>query len=411
MGNSNLVAGLDIGSGRVCCVIAEHGERPDRIRVLGGGAAECKGLKAGMVLNIDEAARTIKSAVEEAERKADRIVTGVLLGVRGPHLQSFESRGTWRIARMDQEITPEDVSSVIENSKAVRLSSGMEFLEVVPQRFSLDRLIGVPNPVGMEGSLLEVGTHIIAASGPALTNLAKAVAAAGFRLDGGPVCTLLAVGELTVAAEEKELGVLLVDMGGHTTSVAIYAEGAVHFSKEFRFGAENITRDMAYGMGSGLAAARSLKERYGAAYTALIDPDKVITYPSINLRFKREIRQAELLRFIQPRVEEMFALIGAEIQKSPYAGLPGGVVMAGGGALLPGMPDAAAELLELPQARLAALVHEGIECPPEYAGQDYLGAVALAAYPALGSWVHVDGGTALGTPLFRRLMNWFSDFI
>ncbi len=409
MARSEILAGLDIGSGKVTCVIAARDEEAGKIRVLGGASADCKGLKTGMVINIEEVARAIGFAVEAAETRSGQVVSEVLLGIRGPHLYSLEGHGRLNISRTDHEITTEDVADVIDNGKAFSLDQGMEILHVVPQKFSLDRLQGVPNPISMQGALLEVRTHMVIGSTPVISNLVKSVNAAGFKVAGAPVYTLLALGELVVSEEEKALGTLLIDIGGQTTSLAIYVDGAIHFSKELTLGGDNVTKDLAHGLGTTAGWARELKEKYGAAYTALVDKDKRIIIMKADRRTKEEIAIKDMLKFIQPRVEEMFELILEAVQKSAHPDLPGGVILAGGGALLKGMPEAAKELLELPQGHLAYPVPELLECPEEYCVQPYLGAVALTCYPYLKTWNTDLPGPHRHSGALKKLWQQFTD--
>ena len=182
MGKSEIIAGLDMGSSRVTCVIAERDEEHNKIRILAGASAPCKGLKGGVVVNIEETARAIENAMDAAESKANEVVSEVYLGVRGSHIQAFDNKGGYNIARTDKEITGEDVSNVIESAKTVPLSADREILHVIPQGYSLDRQRGVPNPIGMEGSLLEVGVHIVTASTPVINNLVKSVLKGVFRV-------------------------------------------------------------------------------------------------------------------------------------------------------------------------------------------------------------------------------------
>lgn len=375
-----------MGSGRITCIIAEHDEEIGKIRVLGGAVAACKGLKGGMVLNIEETARCVRSVVEAAERKAKTTVTEVYMGVRGAHMQAFDAKGKYSVPRTDQEITGEDVASVIENAKAFHIAQGLEILHVIPQKFSLDRLSGISNPIGMHGALLEVGVHIVLASTPALTNLLKAVSEAGLRVADGPVYTLLAVGELVVTERDKDLSCLLLDAGGQTTSMAVYADGCMHFSKELPVGGDNITRDLVCGLGISMAEARMIKEKYGAALTDMTDADQLITVTGLSTQTKKEIRQRELLHYIQPRVEEIYEMIFGTMQKCAYTSLSGGAILVGGASLLKGMPEAAKQLLELEQVRLGSPAPDILECPEEYATQTYLGAAALACYPCLKNW-------------------------
>ncbi len=410
MERTELLTGLDIGSGRVTCVIASRNEETGRITVLGGAAADCKGLKNGMVTIIDEAARAIALAIEKAESRAGQVVvSSVLLGIRGPHIYSMDARGRQSIGRSDQEISAEDVASVIENSKAFTLSPGTEIMHVVPQRFSLDHLNGVPNPIGMQGSLLEVETHMVMGSTPAITNILKAVSEAGFHLAEPPIYTPLALGELVLAEEDKNSGALLVDIGGQTTSVAVYSGGAIHFTRELALGGDSITKDLAHGLGTTYGWAKELKEKYGAAYSDMVKKGAAVSVMKADRRTKQDLQPAEFLRYIQPRVEEIFENVYEAVQKSQYTELPGGAILTGGGALLKGMPEAAAELLELPQARLAYPAYDLLDCPEEYLAQPYLGAVALACSPYLRNWdTDLTGPSRRGGQL-KRLMRWITD--
>ena len=411
MEKSEILAGLDIGSAKVTCVIAEREETTGKIRVLSGAAVESKGVKGGMITSIEEAARSIRQAVEAAETRAGQaVVSELILGVRGLHLGSLDARGRQNIARTDQEITPEDVACVIDNTKAFSMSQGMEILHVVPQKFSLDRLAGVPNPVGMQGSLLEAETHLVMASTSAIINLMKAVSEAGFRLADNPVYTLLALGELLVSEEEKKLGTLLIDIGGQSISLGIYIDGAIHYTKELGLGGDYITKDLAHGLGTTINWARELKEKYGAAYSDLAGKDKRFTIMKADRRTKAELTAHDLLKFVQPRVEEIYEAIYSAVQRSAFADLPGGAILTGGGALLKGMPEAAVELLELPQARLAYPVQDLLACPEEYLAQPYLGAVALACYPYFKAWDVDLPGPYRRAGLLKDAWKWLMDY-
>ena len=346
--------------------------------------------------------------MDPAETKANEVVGEVYLGVRGSHIQAFDNKGGYNIARTDKEITGEDVSNVIESAKTVPLSSDREILHVIPQGFSLDRQRGVPNPIGMEGALLEVGVHIVTASTPVINNLVKSVFKGGFRV-ADTIYTLLAVGELVVSEEEKDLGCLLVDAGGQTTSIAVYSEGSIHFSKEIPLGGDHITRDIAYGLGTTMSAAHEIKEKYGAVFSNMVDEDHTISVTRLDARTKKEIKPRELLDFIQPRAEEIFEKINQSVQSSNYAELPGGAILTGGAALLKGMPEAAEQLLDLSQARLGVAAQEILQCPEEYLTQPYLGAVALVCYPHLKSWNTDVPGPARAGSVEKKVWRWFKD--
>ena len=387
MAKSDIIAGLDMGSSRVTCVLAEHDPDSEKIRILSGASVPCKGLKGGVVVNIDETKRAIVNAMEAAEEKAKEIVGEVYLGVRGGHIQTFNNRGAYNIARADKEITAEDVSNVIENAKAIPMASDREILHVIPQGFSLDRQRGVPNPVGMEGSLLEVGVHIVTAQSSHINNLMKSVSQAGFRVVD-TVYNLLAIGELVVSPEEKDLGCLLIDIGGQTVSIGIYYEGSLQFSKEIGVGGDHVTRDIAYGLSTSIATAQEIKEKHGAVLSSLVEEERIINITGLDSRTRKEIKARDLLDYIQPRTEEMFEKINTEVQNSNFADLPGGAILTGGASLLKGMSEASEQLLELKQSRIGFARPEIMECPEEYLNQTYTTAIGLVCYPFLKPWTN-----------------------
>jgi cell division protein FtsA len=385
MAKSDIIAGLDMGSSRITCVLAEHDTESDKIRILAGASMPCKGLKGGVVVNIAEAQRVIANVMETAEEKAKEIVGEVYLGVRGGHILTFNNRGAYNIARSDKEITAEDVANVIETAKAIPVQSDREILHVIPQGFSLDRQRGVPNPVGMEGALLEVSVHIVTAQSSHINNLMKSVSQAGFRVVD-TVYNLLAIGELVVSPEEKDLGCLLVDIGGQTTSVGVYYEGSLRFSSEIPLGGDQVTRDIAYGLGTSMATAQEIKEKHGAVLSSLVEEDRTLQITGLDARTKKEIKARDLLDYVQPRTEEMFEKINTFLQNCNSSDLPGGAVLTGGGALLKGMSEAAEQLLDLKQARQGFSRPDIIECPEEYLNQTYTSAIGLVCYQYLKPW-------------------------
>ncbi|MBI4656402.1 MAG: cell division protein FtsA [Elusimicrobia bacterium] len=408
MPKSDIVAGLDIGSGRVTCVIAEYNPEIGKIKILSGSSVACKGLKGGVVINISEASKSIMRAMEEAEEKAKDMIGEVYLGVRGYHIQSFNNRGAYNVARTDREITAEDVSNVIENAKTISLSSDREILHVIPQGFSLDKQKGVPNPVGMEGNLLEVSVHIVTASASHINNLLKSVANAGFKVVE-TIYAPIALGEIVVSPEEKDLGCLLIDLGGQTTSVCAYYEGSLYFSREIPIGGDHITKDMAHALRTSMNTAQYVKEKHGAVLSTLVEAEQTVTVTGLDGRTSREIKPKDLLDYIQPRVEEIYDKINVVLQGSNYADLPGGAVLTGGGSLLKGMPEAAEQILDLQQARIGLPRNEMVDCPEEYLNPVYTTAMALVCYPYFKSWLS-EGSLPGKTPAWwRRTMSWLKE--
>jgi cell division protein FtsA len=412
MAKPEIVTGLDVGSAQVACVIAQRDPLNDALDVVGAGRRACKGLKGGVVINIAETASAVSRVLEEAEEmaKLSGAVRSVLIGVRGSHIQTFNHHGAMNIARTDKEITVEDRDQVIENTKAVPISPDREIVHVIPQDFILDRQNGVPNPVGMEASLLEVDVHIVTASQNHLNNIWKAIGRAGFEVEE-PIYGLLAVGDVAVTAEEKDLGCLLVDLGGQTTSLAVYVDGSVRFTKELPLGADAITHDLSHALRTSVSQAQLVKERHGAASRDSADGnlDQEIEYVSVDGRTPRHIKRHLLFDYISPRVEEIFSVVSEELQNSNYAEhvSGGGVILTGGGALLRGVTQAAEQILELP-VRLG--VPQDIAGPPDVIGHpSYATALGLLHYRHLGEWARSRRASVKRTTLGQRVKSFVED--
>ncbi len=350
MSKPDIVAGLDIGSAQVACVIGRRDEQTGQVEILSGAKSACPGgLKGGVVINIDETARAVTRICEEAEDAAKEMVKELTIAIRGTHLQTFNNHGALNIARTDKEITAEDVEKAIESAQAVHMSPDREIIHTIPQGFTLDRQQGVPNPVGMEGSLLEVDVHIVTASRSHLNNIFKAINAAGFTVTE-PVYGLLASGDVVMTQEERDLGSLLLDIGGQTTDMAVYFDGSVHFTDKLPLGADAITRDLAYGLRTSLSQAQQIKENHGVALTSLLEQgESEISFTAMDGRTFRKVSRRFLIDMVEPRVEEIFTLVQEKLQDSGYADrvVPGGVVLTGGGSLLKGIEQAAERILQL----------------------------------------------------------------
>jgi len=350
MPKPDIIAGLDIGSAQVACVIGRRDSQTGQIEVLSGSRTACPGgLKGGVVINIDETARAVTRICEEAEDAAKEMVKDFTISIRGTHLQTFNNHGALNIARTDKEITAEDVDKAIEGAQAVHMSPDREIIHTIPQGFTLDRQQGVPNPVGMEGSLLEVDVHIVTASRSHLNNIFKAINAAGFTVTE-PVYGLLAAGDVVVTQEERDLGCLLMDIGGQTTDLAVYFDGSVHFTEKLPLGADAITRDLAYGLRTSLSQAQQIKENHAVALSNLLEAgDSEISFTAMDGRTFRKVSRRFLIDIVEPRVEEIFTLAQEKLQDSGYADrvVPGGVILTGGGSMLKGIEQAAERILQL----------------------------------------------------------------
>jgi len=346
MAKQEILCGVDIGSSQISVVIGKVDPTKDVLEIISGARVSCRGVNGGVVVNIGETANGIKRAIEEAEEKTDEVIHSVYLGLRGSHIETVNNRGVVSISRTDKEITNEDVLNVIDNAKAIQISTDREIIDTVAQEFSVDRQKGVHDPTGMEGNYLEVFVHIVTASKTHLSNIYKAVAQAGFSVVE-PVYGLLAVGEVVVSDEEKELGCLLIDLGGQTTGLAVYSENSIRFSEELQIGSDLITRDISYALRTSIANAREIKERYGIASPSMVEKDEEIEFTGVDGRTVRKTSVKFLSEIIAPRVEEIFEKINEVVQDANFSDVivPGGVIITGGGSLLGGILTASEQVL------------------------------------------------------------------
>jgi cell division protein FtsA len=424
MSKPEIVAGIDIGSGQLACVIGKKQPDQDHIEVIAAARQSCRGLKGGVVINIDETSLAISRVVEAAEEMAKETVRDLIVGIRGSHIQTFNHHGAINIARTDKEITTDDVVQVIESTKAVPISTDREIIHVIPQDFVLDRQQGVPNPVGMEGSLLEVEVHIVTAGSSHMNNIWRSINNAGFAIRE-PIYGLLALGDAVVTQEEKDLGCLLVDLGGATTGMAIYSDGGVRFAKELPVGGDAITNDLAHGLRTSFSQAKMVKERYGAAIRhsrkqvlitndgneEAIDMDEEVSYTSVDGRTEKQIQRNTLFEFISPRVEEIFTMIQNELENSGMVErvVAGGVILTGGGSMMPGMVSAAEKILELPSRQGLPQNVTGI--PDVISHPSYATAAGLLTFHSMGDWTRSQkGARRSGGSLFGQVKSFFSDF-
>jgi len=389
MPKQEIICGLDIGSGQVICVLGYYDQSNGMINVVSSGQEICRGAKGGVVVDIDDTANAIGNAVEEAEKKSDVVIHKLYLGVRGTHVETYNSRGVVSISRTDKEITSDDVTSAVENAKAIRISSDREIIDTISQDSSLDGQRGVHNPVGMEGSYLEVYVHIVTASITHLNNIYKGIAKAGFSVIE-PIYGLLATGDVVVTEEEKALGCLLIDLGGQSIGLAVYSEGSIKYSKELAIGADLLTADISHALRTSVAQAKLIKEKHGTAMPSLLKDDSEVEFMGVDGRTLRKVTRKYLSEIIAPRLEEIFDKISNELQSSPYADVivPGGIILTGGGASLEGATIAAEKILGvstrlgLPQGVTGA---NNIVADPSYATD-----LGLLKYRPSIEAVHMD---------------------
>ncbi|OGY20817.1 MAG: cell division protein FtsA [Candidatus Chisholmbacteria bacterium RIFCSPLOWO2_01_FULL_49_14] len=374
MQKGKMIAAIDVGTEKVTTVIASESLEHKKINVMGVSATPSKGIRKSQIVDIEEATESITESVEAAERMAGYSITQAIVAIDGAHISSQNSKGVVAVADPDGEITSEDVERVIEAARAVSLPSAREIIHVVPRNFTVDSQEGIKDPVGMSGVRLEADAHLITASSTAIRNLTKCINEIGADVTrlvfGG-----LAASESVLTETEKELGVVLVDIGAGTTSLVVFVEGNLTHTSVLPIGARNITNDLAIGMRISSESAEKIKRFLSKGEIAKIGDGKEKKEDEIELvklELKEEIKTASrktlVEGIIKPRLHEIFSMIGIELKKSGVAGqTPAGLVITGGGAETIGLSDAAKRSLSMPTrignpTGLSGLVDE-IESP------------------------------------------------
>lgn len=351
----NLVVGLDIGTSKIVTMIAEVLENGE-LSVIGLGQSDCEGLKKGVVVNIDATVQSIQKSVEDAELMADCKVGAVWTGIAGSHIRSFNSTGM--VAIKDKEVSQTDVDRVIETAKAVSVPSDQQVLHVLPQEFMIDGQDDIREPLGMSGVRLEVRVHIVTGAVSAAQNIVKCVRRCGLEVNE-LILQPLASSHAVLTRDEKELGVALVDIGGGTTDIAIFSGGSIRHTAVIPIAGDQVTNDIAMALRTPTQDAELIKIRYGIAKQALADPRAWFEVPGLGDRPPRQLSRQALAAVIEPRVEELFALVQQVIRESGYEELlSSGVVITGGSALLPGMVELGEDVF-LKQVRIGTPVYRG----------------------------------------------------
>jgi cell division protein FtsA len=341
-----ITVGLDIGSTKICTLIAAA--RSGDLDPIGFSRVDSKGLKKGVVVNLEATVEAIRKSISEAEIMAGVEVNDVYVGLSGPHIRSSNSKGAIPISNQSREINREDVRRVIETARAVALAPDREIIHIIPQEFVVDDQDGIGDPLGMVGTRLEVNVHIVTSSVTAAQNIVTAVNRSGLEV-ADTVLEPIAAGEATLSDDERELGCVLVDIGGGKTNVAIYHHGAVRHTVVLPIGSDHFTNDIAVGLRTPIPEAERLKREFGCVMSSMADDDLTVEFSGVGKRQSRVIGQRVLSDVLQPRAEEIIHFIRDEIRGAGYERQSGaGVVLTGGGAVLKGVPELVEELLDLP---------------------------------------------------------------
>jgi len=344
-GDANLVVGLDIGTSKVLAIVGEVSETGE-VQVIGVGHHPSRGMKKGVVVNIESTVQSIQRAIEEAELMAGCQIQSVYAGIAGSHIRSINSHGT--VAIKDKEVGTNDVDRVIESARALAIPADQKVLHVLPQEFIIDGQEGIREPIGMSGVRLEAKVHIVTGAVSAAQNIVKCVRRCGLEVDD-IILEQLASSLSVLTEDEKELGVCMVDIGGGTTDISVFTEGAIRHTAVIPIAGDQVTNDIAVALRTPTQHAEDIKKKYGCALTQIATSDESIEVPSVGDRPPRKLARQTLAEVIEPRIEELYGLILAELRRSGFEDLIGsGIVLTGGSAKMEGMIDLAEEVFHMP---------------------------------------------------------------
>ncbi len=341
----DLIVGLDIGTSKVVAIVGEITDS-DKIEIIGIGSHPSKGLKKGVVVNIESTVQSIQRAVEEAELMAGCEIHAVYAGIAGSHIRSLNSHGI--VAIRDSEIVASDVDRVIDAARAVAIPADQKILHILPQEFIIDNQDGIKEPIGMSGVRLEAKVHMVTGAVSAAQNIIKCVRRCGLEVDD-VILEQLASSYSVLMDDEKELGVCLVDIGGGTTDIAIFTDGSIRHTAVIPIAGDQVTNDIAVALRTPTQYAEEIKIKYGCALTQLASPEETIEVPSVGDRPARRLARQTLAEVVEPRYEELFILIQAELRRSGFDDLiAAGVVLTGGTSKMEGVIELAEEIFHTP---------------------------------------------------------------
>ncbi|MFZ1520222.1 MAG: cell division protein FtsA [Ignavibacteriaceae bacterium] len=344
----DILVGLDLGTTKVCAVIAEKISEQNKIDVLGFGVAPSEGLHKGLVANIGKTAEAIKSAMAIASNRAGFEVTTVNVGVAGEHITSIRHRNYVTINRDEKEITKEDLDRLEADVRTIRIPSDRQILHIIPEEFSIDHQSGIENPIGMSGSRLEASNHVVLASIPAMENIRKSVERAGYQVQDY-ILQPIASSASVLEESEKDLGVALIDIGGGTTDIAIYHKKAIKHTRVIGVAGNQVTNDIRESLGVMTDEAERLKKEYGYASESAIIKDEDILIKGVGARGNTKIPISLLTQIISLRMKELFTLVDNELRTAGFKSkIKAGIVLTGGGSLLRGVTELAEEVFGLP---------------------------------------------------------------
>ena len=343
----NLIVGVDIGTTKICTIIGEL-DNQGEIDIIGLGLSPSRGLRKGVVIDLESTVEAIKKSVHEAEIMAGIPVESAYVGIAGGHIKGISSRGVIAVSGKNREITQTDIDRVIDAAKAVALPMDREVIHVLPQEYIIDNQDRIKQPLGLSGVRLEVDVHIITGAVASAQNIIKSVNRAGLEVKD-IILEQLASSEATMVSDEKELGVAVVDIGGGTTDLAIFVNGSIRHAAVISLGGDNFTYDIAVGLRTPNREAEEIKRKHGCVLTTLLDDKETVEVPTVGGRKPRVVSRQVLCEIMEPRAEEIFGLVDREIKNSGYGNLiPAGVLITGGSSLMKGMMEIGEQIFDLP---------------------------------------------------------------
>ena len=341
----NMIVGLDIGTSKVVAIVGDV-TADAGIEIIGIGSHPSRGMKKGVVVNIESTVHSIQRAVEEAELMAGCQIHSVYAGIAGSHIRSLNSHGI--VAIRDKEVLPGDVERVIDAARAVAIPADQKILHILPQEFVIDSQEGIREPVGMSGVRLEAKVHLVTGAVSAAQNIVKCVRRCGLEVDD-IILEQLASSYAVLTEDERELGVCLVDIGGGTTDIAVFTEGSIRHTAVIPIAGDQVTNDIAVALRTPTQHAEEIKIKYACALTQLASADETIEVPSVGERPARRLARHTLAEVVEPRYEELISLIQAELRRSGFEDLvAAGVVLTGGSSKMEGLIDLAEEVFHMP---------------------------------------------------------------
>lgn len=401
--DKNLVVALDIGTSKIAALVGEINEAGE-IEIIGFGTHPSRGLKKGVVVNIESTVQSIQRAMEEAELMAGCDIHSAITGIAGSHVKSLNSHGI--VAIRDREVHQSDVDRVIDAAKAVAIPADQRVLHILPQEFVVDSQEGVREPVGMSGVRLEAKVHIVTGAVSAAQNIAKCVKRCGIQV-GDIILEQLASSHSVLTDDEKELGVCLVDIGGGTTDIAVFTEGSIRHTAVIPIAGDHVTNDVAVALRTPTQSAEQIKIKYGACFAERIDKNEMIQVPSVAKRPPKSVPRRILVDVIEARYEELFALVAAELRRSGFEDIiTAGVVLTGGASNMSGVLELAESIFRMPvrlgvPSNIAGLLD--VRDNPSYAT-----GVGLLMHGLSTMNQPVRFNLTRGRGLFSRMKDWFA---